>query len=161
MTKVVLVSNGDEKELDDYETLSSVEVRGATGVSRYTLDARQDAVIKIVVNGNVVTHDKDEKKNTSPDPADHPVPQVQTGDAGNSDKMTDVFGNPVYPDQEQVDKGEEVKLPSPVPAEQTSVPQEVVEADKANKSTAATGDPKSTPKKVAERAPDEVAKGSK
>lgn len=93
MTKVIVVANGEESEVDDFDVLTSVEVRGATGVARYTLDPRQDAVIKIVVNGNIVTH-KDESKSLNP--ADHPVPQIQTGDAGNSDKqLVEVADDPV------------------------------------------------------------------
>ena len=51
MVNVVLVVNDEEGKPEEFENLTSVEVRGPTGVATYRLDPLQDHTLKIVVNG--------------------------------------------------------------------------------------------------------------
>jgi len=53
-TKVQLVVNDKEASSFDVTEITSVEIRGATGVATYRLDPLQDAVIKLVVIGRDV-----------------------------------------------------------------------------------------------------------
>ena len=53
-TKVQLVVNEEQKQEVVVSEITSVEIRGATGVATYRLDPMQDTVIKLVVVGKVV-----------------------------------------------------------------------------------------------------------
>lgn len=52
-TSVELVVNDETKDQVEVSEITSVEIRGATGVARYRLDPSQDVVIKLVVTGKV------------------------------------------------------------------------------------------------------------
>jgi hypothetical protein len=52
-TKVELVVNDEKKNEVTVSEITSVEIRGATGVATYRLDPTQDVVIKLVVVGKV------------------------------------------------------------------------------------------------------------
>jgi len=53
-TKVQFVLNDDSKGEFDVTEVTSVEIRGATGVATYRIDPLQDTLIKLVVTGRVV-----------------------------------------------------------------------------------------------------------
>lgn len=56
-TKVELVVNDEKKNEVTVSEITSVEIRGATGVATYRLDPMQDTVIKLVVVGKVADED--------------------------------------------------------------------------------------------------------
>jgi hypothetical protein len=51
MAKVVLVVNGKESEVGEFDTLVDVRVTGSTGSAAYRLDPLQDNLLRIVVEG--------------------------------------------------------------------------------------------------------------
>lgn len=57
-TKVELVVNEEKKDEVTVSEITSVEIRGATGVATYRLDPMQDTVIKLVVVGKVAQEDE-------------------------------------------------------------------------------------------------------
>lgn len=58
-TKVELVVNDESQKEVEVSEITSVEIRGATGVATYRLDPLQDTVIKLVVVGTVVPEDEE------------------------------------------------------------------------------------------------------
>jgi len=59
MSKVVLVVNGKETKVGDFDTLQRVLVAGSTGQAQYRLDPLQDSLVKIVVDGEEGVVDRD------------------------------------------------------------------------------------------------------
>jgi len=118
--KVILEVNGEEAHSAEVESVSIAEIRGSTGVASYRTDPTQDHTIKVVVNGTKMDVDKDDKRKEMPslNPADYPVPQLQTGDAGNSDSdeakrgIVDADGNPIT-EQDKRKSEKDEKKPEP------------------------------------------------